>query len=293
MYIRILMLCAGILLFAQGFGQPADPFSPDMSEPRRIPGYVLRWNDEFNANGRPDPVNWTYEGGFVRNEELQWYQPDNVRCTQGVLLFEARREKKNNPRYQPGSKDWRTSRAHAFYTSASIHTRGLQWFRYGRFEIRARVDTSAGSWPAIWTLGRQRPWPLNGEVDLMEFYRYNGAPTLLANMAWGRDSSGRPVWNTGRSPLSDWLEKDPEWPRKFHVWRMDWTPESIELYLDDVLMNRQSLAITRNPDGSNPFQQPHYLLLNLAIGGNGGDPALSNFPIRYEVDYVRFYSREE
>lgn len=289
---RILFFVGTILLYGTAFSQQADPYKPDESGPRRLPGLVLRWNDEFNANGRPDPMNWTFEKGFVRNEELQWYQPDNVGCTQGVLLIEARREKMANPKYMPGSKDWRTSRSHAFYTSASIHTRGLQSFRYGRFEIRARVDTSTGSWPAIWTLGRQGQWPLNGEVDLMEFYRVNGTPTILANMAWGRDSIGKPVWNTGRTPLSDYIQKDPDWPRKFHVWRMDWSPESIELYLDDVLLNKQSLALTRNPDGSNPFQQPHYLLLNLAIGGNGGDPSISAFPIRYEVDYVRYYSKQ-
>ena len=71
---------------------------------------------------------------------------------------------------------------------------------------------------------------------------------------------------------------------------MDWTKDSINLYLDDVLLNTSSLSTTLNPDQSNPFQQPHYLLLNLAIGANGGDPSNSKFPIKYEVDYVRYYS---
>jgi beta-glucanase (GH16 family) len=70
---------------------------------------------------------------------------------------------------------------------------------------------------------------------------------------------------------------------------MDWTPESIKLYLDNELLNTTLLSETVNPDGSNPFTKPHYLLLNLAIGGNGGNPAKAMYPIKYEVDYVRVY----
>ncbi len=70
---------------------------------------------------------------------------------------------------------------------------------------------------------------------------------------------------------------------------MDWNKDSINLYLDDILLNTSLRNQTHNPDGSNPFLQPHYLLLNLAIGANGGDPSNSRFPIKYEVDYVRYY----
>jgi beta-glucanase (GH16 family) len=208
-----------------------------------------------------------------------------------VLLIEGKREKVMNPNYNIGSTDWKKARQYAEYTSSSINTRGLQQFHYGRFEIRARVDTAMGSWPAIWTLGTAGGWPLNGEVDIMEFYRADSMPTILANLAWGRDSTGGPVWNTKMVSLSHFIAKDPEWPRKFHVWRMDWTKDSIHLYLDDELLNKQSLKATLNPDGSNPFMQPHYLLLNLAIGSNGGDPSATPFPIKYEVDYVRYYTR--
>jgi hypothetical protein len=70
---------------------------------------------------------------------------------------------------------------------------------------------------------------------------------------------------------------------------MDWTKDSISLFLDDLLLNSQKLSETINPNGVNPFMQPHYILLNLAIGGQGKDPAKSRFPITYEVDYVRVY----
>lgn len=139
-----------------------------------VPGYTLAWHDEFNKDGRPDSANWNYETGFVRNEELQYYQPNNVACVNGTLVIEGRKEEVPNPRYVAGSTDWRRARQYANYTSACITTKGLQQFGYGRFEIRARIDTSMGAWPAIWALGTRREWPDNGEVDIMEFYRVNG-----------------------------------------------------------------------------------------------------------------------
>ena len=269
--------------------QKNNAYQPDRSPPKELPGMRLAWHDEFNYEGKPDPKNWKYETGFVRNQELQGYQSDNANCKNGVLLIEGRKEEIKNPNYENGSTDWRKNRPVAYYTSASIKTQGLQEWKFGRFEIRARIDTALGSWPAIWTLGINGRWPLNGEVDIMEFYRIKNEPYLLANMAWGKAEDGKPNWNTKTAALSGFLTKDAEWCKKFHVWRMDWNKDSISLYLDDVLMNTLALSKTLNPDGSNPFLQPHYLLLNLAIGANGGDPSSSAFPIKYEVDYVRYY----
>lgn len=87
---------------------------------------------------------------------------------------------------------------------------------------------------------------------------------------------------------------DPDWSGKFHVWRMDWDEKAIRLYVDDTLLNTTDLKDTfnKNPEGKNPFHQPHYILLNLAIGGaNGGDPSKTDFPARFEVDYVRIYQK--
>jgi beta-glucanase (GH16 family) len=126
----------------------------------------------------------------------------------------------------------------------------------------------------------------------MEFYRVNNMPTILANAAWGTEKPYSARWHTERIPYAHFWENDPEWYQKFHIWRMDWTSEYIRLYLDGELLNTTMLSETVNPDGFNPFRQPHYLLLNLAIGGNGGNPDLSKFPIRYEVDYVRVYQEK-
>ena len=252
-------------------------------------GWKLVWSDEFNTPGRPDRAKWGYERGFVRNREAQWYQPENARCDSGLLIIEARREKLPNPTYRAGSTDWKTSREFIEYTSASLMTKDLHQWQYGRFEMRGRIDTRPGMWPAFWTLGVSGEWPSNGEIDIMEYYR----GTLLANAAWGTATRFRAAWNTLKKPIAEF--NDPKWSEKFHVWRMDWDRDFIKLYLDDVLLNTVDLSRTINGDGSgkNPFHQPHYILLNLAIGGdNGGDPSTTVFPAKLEVEYVRIHQRQ-
>ena len=272
--------------------QKPDPYKPDFASPRQIPGMQLIWNDEFNKNGRPDSTNWKYENGFVRNQELQWYQADNAYCKNGLLIIEGRKEKRPNPNYRDSSTNWKQNRPNIEYTSSSLKTQGLREFQFGRFEIRARIDTSKGSWPAIWTLGVKGAWPLNGEVDIMEFYRIRDTATILANLAWGKNETGNgPIWHSSRLWPAYFMDDNPHWPRQFHTWRMDWEKEFITLYLDDKVISHVPLSITINPDGSNPFLQPQYLLLNLALGANGGNPANSKFPITYEVDYVRYYKK--
>lgn len=279
-----------LLAYQHSYAQKSNGFEPDYSKPKAIKGMKLIWNDEFNTNGKPDPNYWRYEKGFVRNQELQWYQPDNATCKDGVLLIEGRKESIKNPNYVADSKDWRTNREYAEYTSTSIQTRGLKQWKFGRVEVRAKIDTSMGSWPAIWTLGVDKPWPSNGEIDIMEFYRVKGIATILANVAWGTEKQYVAKWDEAKIPLTQFLAKDKDWPNKFHIWRMDWDKDAINLYLDDELLNTTAIGETLNPDGSNGFLQEHYLLLNLALGGNGGKPASDL--IKYEVDYVRIYQKK-
>jgi beta-glucanase (GH16 family) len=273
-------------------GQKANLFKPDFHKPPKMKGMTLVWNDEFNKEGKPDPASWRYEKGFVRNQELQWYREENANCKGGLLIIEGRKEKFPNPGYVAGSNDWKSSREFAEYTSASIQTRGFHQWQFGRFEIRARIDTACGAWPAIWTLGISGGWPSGGEIDIMEFYRVNGVPTILANFAWGTEKQWVAKWDDLKKPFSDFTSKDPLWEQKFHVWRMDWNKDSINLYLDGLLLNGIAVKDCVNSNGFNPFLQPHYFLLNLAIGVNGGDPSKSHFPIRYEVDWVRVYQKE-
>lgn len=257
--------------------------------PEKQANWKLVWADEFNVNGKLNPKNWTYEQGFVRNQEEQWYQPENARCEKGYLIIEGRREKKLNPNYKAGSTDWRTRREYANYTAASLTTKNLHSWQYGRFEMKGRIDIRPGLWPAFWTLGLKGEWPRNGEIDIMEYYRGD----LLANTAWGSDKRFTAHWNTFKKPIASF--NDPEWEQKFHIWRMDWDEKEIRLYVDDQLLNTTQLENTFNKDKEqqNPFRQPHYILLNLAIGGtNGGDATATTFPSKFEVDYVRVYQQQ-
>lgn len=249
--------------------------------------YKLVWSDEFNKDGIPDSTKWGYEKGFVRNEEWQWYQPENARCINGLLVIEAKKETKPNPLYTEGATDWRRSRKNIEYTSSCLITKGKASWKYGRFELRAKIDISKGMWPAWWTLGVSKPWPANGEIDIMEYYRGK----ILANIAClGTDRKAE--WFSNTFP-TDSLGGS-KWANDFHIWRMDWTDEYIALYLDDKLLNKTELSKLENKDGSgfNPFNQNHFMLLNLAMAGmNGGDPAGTVFPQRFEVDYVRVYQK--
>ncbi|HYW33881.1 MAG TPA: glycoside hydrolase family 16 protein [Balneolaceae bacterium] len=274
-----------------GCSHKKSPQHPEIHPPK---GYKLVWHDEFNQGSKPDTSTWSYEHGFVRNKELQWYQPENAYLKDDKLVIEGRRERVKNPAYDSTSSDWRKNRRFAHYTSASINTRGHFSFKYGILKVRARIDTAKGMWPAIWTLGagKNHHWPAYGEIDVMEFYRIHGRPTILANAAWG-GKNHQAIWDSKKVPFSHFAKKHSSWAQKFHVWKMDWTPKRIRIYLDGELMNKVDLSKTQDPDGFNPFHQPHYILLNLAIGANGGNPSHTKFPKKYEVDYVRVFQKKK
>ena len=285
-------LFIGCLVTVCLFAGKSNPYKPDPVVPHRLGDYKLVWNEEFNINGKPDSTVWNYENGLQRNHELQWYQKENTSCKGGALCIEGRREMFANPRYEKESNDWKKNRDIINYTSSSINTEGTHSWLYGRFEIRARIPAVKGSWPAIWTLGVDQPWPSKGEIDMMEFYQINGTPSILANAAWGTGRQYVAKWDGSNLALTHFTDKDKHWADKFHIWRMDWDKDYIRLYLDDELLNEIDLSKTINPDGFNPFHQAHYILLNLALGGdNGGDPSQTAFPIVYQIDYVRVYQK--
>ncbi|MEO1498782.1 MAG: glycoside hydrolase family 16 protein [Planctomycetota bacterium] len=280
-----------ILVVACCFGAvtEAEPPTDGRAPPRSADRFELCWADEFDSNGPPSPTNWSFEHGFKRNKELQWYQEDNAWCEDGCLVIEARRERRDLSldERRLNTANWATRRPHAEYTSASLNTRNKHDWLYGRFVARARVPAVAGAWPAFWTLG-YGAWPACGEIDVMEYYD----ESVLANVAWlGKKQSI--VWDAVKTPVRE-LGED-SWRTSFHEFRMDWSQDSIDLYVDDKLLNTTRVADVETPaaDG-NPFRKPHYLLLNLAVGGrHGGDPSATAFPIRYEIDYVRVYQRRQ
>ncbi len=276
-FIRPAVLILSTGLFA---AMPANPAPADEG------AWKLVWHDEFDKDGPPDPANWGYEHGFVRNNELQWYQPENAVCKNGLLIIEARKEHKPNPNAQrAGSR--RISRPEIEVTSSCLITRRKREFTYGKFEMRARIDTRLGSWPAFWALGAGRVgWPECGEIDIMEYY----TGTVLANVCHG--FKGQQKWLTTKKPLADLGGES--WSKAFHVWTMEWDKDHIDLYLDGDRRAHFVVAEDDEPGKDNAFRKPQFILLNQAIGGNnGGDPSRLEYPVRLEVDWVRVYQRAE
>lgn len=227
----------------------------------------LVWSEEFDRPGLPNPTKWDYETGFVRNREAQYYtraRKENARVEGGRLVIEARRES-----FQGAS-----------YTSASI-TSKASWTG-GRIEVRARIPTGRGSWPAIWMLGtniKEVGWPACGEIDIMENVGF--APNRIHGTVHVRDQAGKHFSRGGHVDI-------PAPHADFHVYAIDWDQKRIQFLLDG------KVYFTYANDGKNPwpFDKPHYLLLNLAIGGAwGGQQGIDEtiFPLRYLIDYVRVY----
>jgi beta-glucanase (GH16 family) len=242
------------------------------------------WSDEFDRPGAPDPTKWGFEHGFVRNQELQWYQPDNATVAAGLLTIAAQKQQVANPNFKSGSSDWKTNRQFAQYTSSSMTSSGKWSYEYGRFEMCGQIDTRQGSWPAFWVLGNGRSWPSSGEVDIMEYYANNVRANVCKPSGSTCDWSGsvaQPLSSLGGSSFSS----------SFHLWAMEWDTKNINLFLDDKLVYGFNVSSAVS-SGTNPYiGNPFFVLVNLAIGANGGDPSSTTFPITYKVDYVRVFQK--
>lgn len=270
------------------FAQVSNGYIPQTPSITDTTKYQLVWFDEFNNVGIPDTTKWKFESGFLRNEEAQWYQKENAVCEAGNLVITGKREHKVNPNYILGSNNWKTKREFINYTSASVVMKKEHAFKYGKVEVRAKIDAQTGLWPAIWTLGTSGEWPSNGEVDIMEYYDNK----ILANYAFASVNRYQAIWD-GESKTIESLG-GATWANQFHIWTLEWNENEMTIKVDDIFLNSIDLNKTINKsNGENPFRQPQYLLLNLAMGGNRGG-ALKNteLPSKYLVDYVRIYQKK-
>lgn len=245
-----------------------------LQECTRNEPWELVWSDEFEYSGSPDPEYWDYEIGHIRNRELQYYsdQLQNVRVEDGKCIIVARLEAEDS------------------ITSASINTRDKVDFLYGRVEIRARIPSALGTWPAIWMMGTNRSelgWPACGEIDIMEHVGYD-PDRIHANI---HTKAYNHVLGTSKGNRIE--VKDP-WA-DFHIFAVEWYEDHMDFFFDD------SLYFSFQNDGASnhdtwPFDKPHYLLLNLAYGGSwGGQQGVDTtlLPQQYEIDYVRFYKKPD
>jgi len=207
----------------------------------------------------------------------------------GMLIIEARKERFHNPAFsQTTNNTYRAgrNREYADYTSASLTTRGKASWTLGRIEVRAKLPSGRGTWPAVWTLGatRQGGWPAIGEIDIMEFVGFDPG-VIHANIHTRKYNH---VQKTGKGSQI----KIPDASEAFHIYALEWSTERLDFFVDD----HKYFTFKNEGSGADawPYDKDQYLILNLAIGGAwGGAKGIDDavFPQRYCIDYVRVYQR--
>lgn len=247
-------------------------------------GYTLVWSDEFETDGLPDPAKWTYDtyrnaqGWF--NDELQYYsaaRPENSRVENGNLIIEARKETLDPADYP----DW----GDQIFTSARLLTKGKAAWQYGYIEVRAKLPCGRGLWPAIWTLPEgETKWPDDGEIDIMEYVGWD-ANSLHATVHT-RDNNHTLGTQFGATYTSDTA------CGAYHTHSLLWTKDEILVAVD----GKAYFSYRKDDKGYGhwPFDRPHHLILNIAVGGWGGQKGIDPdaFPAEMHVDYVRVYQSE-
>lgn len=236
----------------------------------------LVWSDEFDKDGLPDDTKWAYEKGYVRNNEIQYYTErriENAKVENGHLVIMAK-----NDSLKEGDKTYPV-------TSASLITKGKREWTYGKIEVRAKLPSSLGTWPAIWTLGSNinaAGWPECGEIDILEHVGYM-PDTVHFNVHTEKYNH---VKNTNKGTRI----AAPGVHNEFHVYAVEWYKDRIDWFMDG------KKVFTYQNEGSGlaawPFDAPQYLILNLAIGGAWGGQRgvnLQALPQNFLIDYVRVY----
>jgi beta-glucanase (GH16 family) len=233
----------------------------------------LVMGEEFNSNGAPDSNLWSYDIGTGNNgwgnNELQYYtdRPENIVVEDGMLKITAISEVFSG----------------ASYTSARILTKGKFEQKHGRIEARIKLPLGKGLWPAFWMLGTnidEVSWPQCGEIDIMEYL--GNQPTKVFGTVHGPGYSG------GESVGKTYTLPNDRFDNDFHIFGIEWGENYINYYVDDVLYNQITPA---DVEGEWVFNQPFYLILNVAVGGNlpGSPDSNTSFPQTMLVDYVRVY----
>lgn len=227
---------------------------------------TLLWSDEFNTDGLPNPNNWGYDltnNNGWGNNELQYYtnRQENAFVSNGTLKINLIKEA-----YQGYN-----------YTSARLLSKGKFSFKYGRVDIRAKLASGGGTWPALWMLGDNIStvgWPACGEIDIMEHVG-NQLNKIYGTLHYPGRSGGNADGSTVNISNAT---------TEFHIYSLEWSATQIKIYVDNQVF------YTFNNSSSTPFNQNFFFIFNVAMGGNFGgtvDPNFTNSTM--EVDYVRVY----
>ncbi len=262
----------GFIVAENGTNLPTN--NAGYSTPATYPGYTLAWADEFSGNS-VDLATWNQEigngAGGWGNNELQYYTNSTKNCfvSNGNLIIEARKE----------------TIAPFNYTSARMTTQNKKNIKFGRIDIRAKLPVAKGLWPALWMLGENITsvgWPACGEIDIMELVGTNPS-RVHGTMHW-KALNGSAINKGGSYDLAS-----GDFSQQFHVYSIVWTQNMIKWYVDDVLF---FTGTATDLAGANyPFNANHFLIFNVAVGGNWPGPpdAGTVFPQRMFVDYVRVF----
>lgn len=240
-------------------------------------GYTkMVWNDEFNGTGLPDSTKWSYDQGYVRSSELEYFTKkriENAYQKDGLLHLVARCDSAT------------VDGAMRPITSAEIITQGKASWLYGYIEVKAKMPYLAGigTWPAIWMMPSESfygNWPASGEIDIMEH--------VASDYRYVHFSQHSATYNGSNCKTSK--AYCPTAYTDFHVYGLQWTPETMIWYLDGV--QKFKLNNVEHVWSLWPFNKSFYVLLNLSMGGWGGSTdyqLLKNNPQDYQVDYVRVF----
>jgi beta-glucanase (GH16 family) len=239
--------------------------------------YELVWSDEFEgtAGTAPDASKWTFDLGTGQNgwgnNELQTYtqSAQNVGLDgEGNLVITARKDQAGN------------------YTSARVKTQGIFEQQYGRIEARIKTPTGAGIWPAFWMLGGSIDsvtWPQCGEIDIME------QKGKFSNITYG--SLHGPGYSGGEAITTPYALQNGRFDADFYVYAVEWNADKIDFFVNDYLYKR---IVPSDVPGEWVYNQPFFLIMNIAVGGNFVGPPNSNtpFPGSMSIDYVRVYKEQ-
>ena len=275
-------LCASLLLLAGGLVQPAT--AADV--PETLPdGWRLNWHDEFNGS-KLDTTKWKHELGVIRNRDaVQTYTKDCVKVRGGKLILISKAKETKNATYDPKKEGWMNKLKTMPYASGSVTTRDVKHFTCpGRLEISAQIPKAKGVWPALWTMHvNQYGWPANGEIDILEHISQEPS-TCYSSFRWGANGTNREHKVIRTTNI-------PNYSQEFHKYVLEWDEETMRILIDDKEVGRIAMAEANYPNGNNPLLSPCYLIMNTAIDGWAEAPDASQYPVQFEIDYVRYYTK--
>ena len=234
-----------------------------VESPYARPGWSLTWQDEFDSASVDDSKWIIADGHWSHNGELQYYAPDEVYIHDGGLRLRSRYRPYNGQEFTSG------------------HIESTYFQRYGRIDIHAKMPGTRGMWPALWLLPASREWP--PEIDILELLGHEPNTIHMSNH-WGPLTDGKSPWELGQTRTSGFT--GPDFTADFHLFSLEWTPDTLKWFVDDSVRFVSTLGIPH---------EPMYLIMNTAVGGSwpGSPDGTTIFPQYHDIDYVRFYERDE